>query len=913
MSIRMALKKHVTLLVLIFSIPVLSSAQSFTTHAYPEDATNFANPERGFYKHTEALSGNYNVLSEATLNTHRGNGYTLLLRVFYLQNFLNSPISAAYLENVERDFAVARKAGFKIIVRFAYTQKSTPPYGDATPARVLQHIEQLKPLLRQNGDVIALMQAGFIGAWGEWYYTDHFSAQLGNPNESDWANRRAVVQALLQALPTNRAVQVRTPQIKRKLITSTPAITTGEAFTGTSKARLGHHNDCFLASPDDYGTYINLTEEKAYLEEETKYLPMGGETCAPFVPLSECPNALAELKRFHWSYLNRDYHPTVLNGWTANGCMDEVEKQLGYRYRLTETRLQNSSKPGGAVTVNVHLVNEGWANPYNPRPVELILKNATSGKAYRLLTQEDPRRWSLTDTIKIELTAGLPVDMEQGSYEISLHLPDPAVQLKENSMYAIRLANANVWSPASGYNNLGHTVVVSNTASVPDYTGTNFFLPTENPVTLNAPSGLLGSSFGNNVLLYWGITGASEYRIIERSLNGTDYEQLAILAPDVFSFVDRSLTANATYFYRSRLTNGNQISEHSNQFQIETKATQPPYYTFTTDGLPEEWEATKPVASVYSEGLTHAFRLSADKDSVNILVEGSINPSFKIYFDTDNDILTGLTITTWQTNGFDYALRNDSVFRAQSGNWIFVEKTKRKQQGIFTEISIRLGVLLNLNQNLLIRVAAEITPAGKSKVYLPLAGEPPAVFLRALPPAAVSAFTVANSPNLPETQLVVSWQICTACTGYVLERSEQATPGFEPIATLARQNVVHYDNTVTTGKKYYYRIYAFSAVGISENSEIVSGTPQVVTSITGVEENVKIYPNPASDYFLVSARDGQFIVDLADLSGRKLHSYKMEVLNGLGRIDLSNLASGLYFVAITNTRSERVSLRLIRL
>lgn len=80
-------------------------------------------------------------------------------------------------------------------------------------ARILEHIEQLKPLLQQNSDVIAVLQHGFIGAWGEGYYTDvfHTNYQATTQNCMD---RAEVMAALLDALPTERMIQVRMPQNK---------------------------------------------------------------------------------------------------------------------------------------------------------------------------------------------------------------------------------------------------------------------------------------------------------------------------------------------------------------------------------------------------------------------------------------------------------------------------------------------------------------------------------------------------------------------------------------------------------------------------------------------------------------------------------------------------------------------------
>lgn len=114
----------------------------------------------------------------------------------------------ATLTLLQRQFDAIRTAGLTAILRFAYTDDVAGD--DAAPAQVLRHIEQLTPLLRQNAYVIATVQAGFVGAWGEWYYTRHFGNE-GRVSAADQANRAAVVQALLNALPATRTVQLRTP------------------------------------------------------------------------------------------------------------------------------------------------------------------------------------------------------------------------------------------------------------------------------------------------------------------------------------------------------------------------------------------------------------------------------------------------------------------------------------------------------------------------------------------------------------------------------------------------------------------------------------------------------------------------------------------------------------------------------
>ena len=82
-------------------------------------------------------------------------------------------------------FADIREAGVKAIIRFAYNQGPYPDSEpDASKAQILRHIEQLAPLLQNNADVIAWLEAGFIGAWGEWHTStnglDNIHRQTGD-------------------------------------------------------------------------------------------------------------------------------------------------------------------------------------------------------------------------------------------------------------------------------------------------------------------------------------------------------------------------------------------------------------------------------------------------------------------------------------------------------------------------------------------------------------------------------------------------------------------------------------------------------------------------------------------------------------------------------------------------------------
>ena len=346
----------------------VATADNRTDRTYEPSTATIANPERGFYHHTEthyrADGSGYEPLDGAELRDWRAQDQvTQFLRVFYLEKFAGTDhIDRAYLDLMRADFATARAAGAKAIVRFAYAQPKDdwpyqPPYGDAPKERVLKHIAQLAPVLRANADVIATVQAGFIGLWGEGYYTDYFAADPSDPGtltEQDWANRRAVFLALTRALPDSRTIQLRTMLMKQKTVGRPTgvegALTEEEAFSDRPIARIGHHNDCFLASPDDFGTFLSdpITLDQEYLEQETKYVPMGGETCTVNPPRSEWPSASAEMARYHYSYLNSDYNQDVLDSWGEDG-LEETRQRLGYRLALTEGQFTDDVAAGACV------------------------------------------------------------------------------------------------------------------------------------------------------------------------------------------------------------------------------------------------------------------------------------------------------------------------------------------------------------------------------------------------------------------------------------------------------------------------------------------------------------------------------------------------------------------------------------
>ena len=432
---------------------------------YSEDTTNFLNPERGFHE-------NVSIMSTTELGWIRDVGYSLNASGIVLSDFRDGPISQAFLDRLEVGLNEARASNIKLVLRFMYNSPGqTDDYRgaqDASRDRILQHIEQLTPIFEAHSDVIAVTEAGFIGAWGEWHSS---SNNLTLDTEASKADRLTILNALLDAVPQDKSVSMRNIGY---LIDAYPtALTETYAYSGSRWARTGHHNDCFLANEADAGTYYPLEKKaqyQSYLDSLTPWVAMGGETCheTPDQQRTDCQTAVAEMERFHWSYIADKYYEPALTRWKNEGCFDEIAKRLGYRYRLLDSTLPNATAAGTTMRFTLRMTNDGFATIFNQRDINLVLRNQSTGAEITIaLDQQDARRWlpqpGVTKSLNIE--AALPSWVRAGRYDLYLALPDPKPSLANNSAYSIRLANLlngqSIWEGETGYNALGITVEVT--------------------------------------------------------------------------------------------------------------------------------------------------------------------------------------------------------------------------------------------------------------------------------------------------------------------------------------------------------------------------------------------------------------------------------------------------------------------
>lgn len=431
---------------------------------FAESARELNNPNRGFYyiydfSLTDEKTDYLYLVSErykTDLDT------SLSLIQISLQEYRDRAISEAGLENLEALFEALKAVDKQLIIRFVYDREGRNlQYEPESLELILQHMEQVGPILREYKDRIFTLQGLFVGNWGEMHGTRYDSM----------GNLRRLAQKLGEVTDESTYLAVRTPA-QRRMITQSlqPKTRSGEDSFGNAEngeeeepvleSRIGLFNDGMLGNDTDYGTYGSAASEKAgiyskwsrkeelqFQSDQCRSVPNGGEVITPN-RYNDIGNAIEDLKAMHVTYLNREYDGSVLEKWAQStvherGCFDGmdgltyVQRHLGYRlfidqaefiYRFWENRL----------FVNITVKNAGFAPLYREPVTELSVYDAEGEEVARQTISCNLRTLAggqESDT-PLKIRADLDLEgMEAGKYKVYLTITDVSTGRR------IRLAN----------------------------------------------------------------------------------------------------------------------------------------------------------------------------------------------------------------------------------------------------------------------------------------------------------------------------------------------------------------------------------------------------------------------------------------------------------------------------------------
>lgn len=391
-------------------------------------------------------------------------------------------LDEAFFKAWDETFSNCRKNGCMIAMRFRYDDLGKDNPEPASFEQVLHHIEQIKEsgLLEKYADIIAFVEAGLVGKWGEMHGGKYVTVDY----------KARVLEAMLQAVPAPIPVTVRTPDIfakwvgiERKELNNFELIDsiTESEYSKTiqeNKDRVGLFNDGYMGSINDLGTFSNREIETDWLNHQTLTSYYGGEFSGAhdfaqsfdtYLP----ENAIPEMYKTHLSYINSNIFPfykdfTFSEEYSVEGVDNSayygqnvfqfIRDHIGYRFVIRDSKLTPKTEQGGDVTVNFSIENTGFANVV-PNVQSYVVLEKDGVFAYAE-ADTDCRKWNSCETVENTLEIKLPDNLPAGEWNILLKLNMcTPLSLTNMTGRSIRFANENVWDSAIGANYLGTVTV----------------------------------------------------------------------------------------------------------------------------------------------------------------------------------------------------------------------------------------------------------------------------------------------------------------------------------------------------------------------------------------------------------------------------------------------------------------------
>lgn len=414
---------------------------SYTPASYVEGNAILDNPFRGFLHICGFLLSEDDPESTALRCRQyiSSNRRQLMLVQINLKNYADSDISEIALKQLSNILSEISASGKQAILRFLYDWDGKALETEPTEIfQITKHMDQTAAIVNQYADCVFIIQSTFTGNCGEMTQT-HFGTHEDN---------RFLITHLSEAVDPSIFLAVRTPSHLRGVTESKIPVTSETAFNGSLASRLGLFNDGMLGSVYDLGTYDDTSfagstvpEEKGTREEEIafqeylcQYVPNGGEVVIDNL-YNDFENAVADLRRMHVSYLNRDHQEEVLKKWEAstyegNDCfrgmngLDYIDAHLGYRYVITDSNLSYNAMKNEDAAFCVTIQNTGFAPSYRKFNASIALQDIATGILISIPVEMDIRTVQAGSSTSFTFPLAVRA-LPEGTYEVSFGLTDP--------------------------------------------------------------------------------------------------------------------------------------------------------------------------------------------------------------------------------------------------------------------------------------------------------------------------------------------------------------------------------------------------------------------------------------------------------------------------------------------------------
>ena len=344
---------------------------------FMETTDTLDNPGRGWYRIFP-----FNIEEEPefdTISWCAESTENLVLVLINIGAYREQLLDIQALNRIRDILSYFKRYSYDIILRITYDHEGKAM--EREPfffKQVVEHMEQLTPVIKEFSDVIFVYQGMLIGCWGE-MHTSRFISP----------DKMKLLWGMMQTDFKGRPyLAVRRPNMWRMLhphCCGRPQFetdTTGlfdDAIFGSDT-----HLGTFAKAGNESGEWDALWGREEELEFENRlciHVPNGGEVvCGEDYVENYTPAAtLNVLKTKHSTYLNQDYDKKILDVWKQwvweedgpwKGCnfYDYVGRHLGYRFVIRDVSVQLEKHIDGAwaeFVVTIFVENVGFANIYN--------------------------------------------------------------------------------------------------------------------------------------------------------------------------------------------------------------------------------------------------------------------------------------------------------------------------------------------------------------------------------------------------------------------------------------------------------------------------------------------------------------------------------------------------------------------
>lgn len=388
-------------------------------------------------------------------------------------------LDETFFKNWRTTFENCRKNGCMIAMRFRYDEDGVADCEPETFDLLLDHIKQIKEngILDDYKNIITHIESGFIGKWGE-QHGSKFAVV---------SNKAKLVDALVNAVPENIGITVRTPDtfaewagIKRSQLLDEEIHAAAEASSDPEKRRIlskriGMYDDGYMGSDSDLGTYsdrkletdwLGSVSTDTYFGGEFSYEPEKAYTYDTYLP----QNSIPEMYKTHLSYINgnifpkyKEYEfkeeysvPGVNNSaYYGENCFQFIRDHIGYRFVLRKSELTPQTEQGGELRLHFNVENTGFANPVPHTQNYIILEK--DGVYMKAPISSDCHDWKSCTVTENDITMHVPEFITPGKWNVYFKsvMGECADEFKDMPLRSIRFANDGVWNEDLGADKLG--------------------------------------------------------------------------------------------------------------------------------------------------------------------------------------------------------------------------------------------------------------------------------------------------------------------------------------------------------------------------------------------------------------------------------------------------------------------------